>query len=145
MKRNNNKVCRESVCIFDSCFGLNLHSLMPCFVNRGRHSATPPLPITYYVWPMLTKSRIVNTFRLGNLSLLIASRSSVRSPYSSSSSSRFSFFFFCFFVAFCIPSRFRFVFLASSQPEQHQEQSNRTNQKMGNNFLISFREKKNNY
>lgn len=117
MKRNNNKVCRESVCIFDSCFGLNSVSLMPCFVNRGRDSATnlpPPLSITYYVWAMLTKSQIVNTFRLGNLSLLTASRSSVRfsySPYFSSffSSSRF-FFYFCFLWLFAFLRGFGLFF-----------------------------------
>lgn len=129
MKRNNNKVCRESVCIFDSCFGLNSHSLMPCFVNRGRDSAAPPLPITYYVWPMLTKSRIVNTFRLGNLSLLIASRSSVRSPYSPNSSSflllrGFLFFllFFCGFLhSFAVSVCFSRKFAARAAPGTEQQ------------------------
>lgn len=54
------------------------------------------------------------------------------------------FFWLLFFVAFCIPPRFRFVFLASSQPEQQQKQSNRINLKMGNNFKVSFRETKKN-
>lgn len=42
--------------------------------------------------------------------------------------------FFCFFCGFLHSLAFRFVFLASSQQQQHQEQSNRTNLEMGINF-----------
>lgn len=79
-----------------------------------QQTSPPPLSITYYVWAMLTKSQIVNTFRLGNLSLLTASRSSVRfsySPYFSSffSSSRF-FFDFCFLWLFAFLRGFGLFF-----------------------------------
>lgn len=44
-RKINNKVGREreSVCVFDSFFGLNTVSLVACFVNRGRDSAPHPL------------------------------------------------------------------------------------------------------
>lgn len=146
-RKINNKVGTERVCVSLIPSLASIWFRMYLVLSIGGVTVTPPPsshPMSYCVWPTLTKSRIVNTFRLGNLSLLIASRSSVRFPYSpysfSSSSWGFSFFlFFLWLFAFLSLSVcFSRKFAATATPGTEQQDQPRN----GYQFLSFFSKKK---